>query len=64
MVIAVDKSPTRLGKLYGHIGVYVGNGLVHDDEGYVREMTLRDWLNFYSQAGQPKWGWAGNVSLV
>jgi hypothetical protein len=64
MVIAVDKSPTRLGRLYGHIGVYVGNGLVHDDEGYVREMTLRDWLNFYSQAGQPKWGWAGNVSLV
>ena len=64
MVIAVDKSPTRLGSLYGHIGIYVGNGLVHDDEGYVREMTLRDWLNFYSQAGQPKWGWAGNVSLA
>ena len=60
MVIAVDKSPTRLGRIYGHIGIYVGNNLVRDDQGYVREMTMRDWLNFYSQAVSP--GGAGQAT--
>ena len=64
MIIAVEKSPTRLGRIYGHVAVYIGNGKVHDDEGYIREMSLANWLAYYSKVDTPRWGWYGNVPLA
>ncbi len=64
MIIAVEKSPTRLGRIYGHVAIYIGNGKVHDDEGYIREMSLADWLSYYSKVDTPRWGWYGNIPLA
>ena len=64
MIIAVEKSPTRLGRIYGHVAVYIGNGKVHDDEGYIREMSLTNWLAYYSKVDTPRWGWYGNIPLA
>ena len=37
MIIAVNSSPaSAAGRIYGHIGIYVGNGTVMDNVGYVR----------------------------
>lgn len=63
MIVAVEVSPTRLGRIYGHVGIYVGNCKVLDDQGYIREMDLSDWLAFYSQADTPRWGWYQGRSL-
>ena len=64
MIVAVEKSPTPLGRIYGHVAVYIGDGKLHDDEGYIREMSLTDWLAFYSKLDTPRWGWYGNIPLA
>lgn len=51
--------------VYGHVGIYVGNSIVLDNIGYVKEWSLSDWIN----AGNSKkpqgtgWGWNGGVVL-
>ena len=66
MVVAVPTHPyTEAGKIYGHVGIYVGDGIVRDFAGgSVRSVPIDDWINSYSSPGIPvRWGWVGGIAL-
>lgn len=51
---------------WGHVGIYIGNGMVRDSIGYVREVTLEQWIagNTYTINGETGWlGWGWQVVL-
>ncbi len=60
MIIAVPSSPyDAAGRIYGHVGIYIGNGQVRDNIGYIHTGSLDTWINYYSAGGStPRWGWA------
>lgn len=65
MIVAVSAHPyTAQGHVHGHVGLYVGNGVVMDSvaEG-VREVPLELWLSAYGLMAQPRWGWLGSIGL-
>ncbi|MBR3326560.1 MAG: hypothetical protein IKG22_04490 [Atopobiaceae bacterium] len=65
MIVAVSTHPhTYMGSIYGHVGVYVGDGWIMDNVGYIRKMSLSSWLEYYGASVTPKWGWLGNVRLA
>lgn len=58
MIVAVPSHPhTSAGYRWGHIGIYIGNGLVMDNVGQIRTISLSSWLSYYGATYQPKWGW-------
>lgn len=65
MIVAVSKhGHTYLGGIYGHVAIYVGDGMVMDNVGRIRTMRLSDWLNYYGDLVPVKWGWYDNTRLV
>lgn len=57
MIIAVPSHPhTKAGKIYGHVGIYMGNGIVRENIGYVKDTNLKNWIKFYGSSA--KWGYA------
>lgn len=59
MIIAIPShTHTYMGGLYGHIGIYIGNGIVMDNVGYVRTTPLNEWIAYYTTSYSPQWGWA------
>lgn len=60
MIIAVPSSPyDPAGRIYGHVGIYIGNGQVRDNIGYIHTGSLDTWISYYSSGGStPRWGWA------
>lgn len=64
MIIAVSSHPhTPAGRIYGHVGVYVGDGMVMDNIGYIRSCSVDYWISFYGQTVAARWGWFGGVAL-
>ncbi|MBQ9058717.1 MAG: hypothetical protein IJ125_06005, partial [Atopobiaceae bacterium] len=65
MIIAVaSHHRTENGKIWGHICVYVGNGLIKDSGTYgIRRSSLGSWLAWFGASETPKWGWANGMSL-
>ncbi|WP_455137552.1 coiled-coil domain-containing protein [Thermophilibacter sp.] len=64
MIIAVNCSPaSAAGRLYGHIGIYVGGGTVMDNVGFVRTIGLSSWVSYYSALATPLCGWLGGIAL-
>lgn len=61
MIIAVPTYPwDPAGKIYGHVGIYIGNGQVRDNVGYIHTSSLDSWISTFSSSGvTPRWGWAG-----
>lgn len=58
-------NPGNPGCRYGHVGIYVGNGVVMDNIGYVHEWSLTEWVNS-GNTHVPQgtgWGWNGGVIL-
>lgn len=65
MIIAVSThSHTTMGRIYGHVGIYVGSGIVRDNVGVVRTIGLDSWINTYGTTVTPKWGWVSGVKLA
>ena len=66
MIIAVPSEPySYAAQIYGHIGVYVGNGTVrHCVSGVVKDQSLQSWIDEFGVTTQPRWGWMGDVMLV
>lgn len=59
MVIAVPSHPhTSAGQTYGHIGIYIGNGMVRQNIGYINTQSLDSWISYYGATFTPRWGWA------
>ncbi len=49
------------GTKYGHVGIYVGNGLVYHNVGGVAVDTLEDWIRKYDGF---VWGWEAGTDLT
>lgn len=64
MIVAVPThTHTNAGDRWGHIAIYVGNGMVMDNIGYIRTTSLAWWLNYYHTTATPQWGWVLNTPL-
>ena len=64
MIVAVNCSPdSAAGRLYGHIGIYIGGGTLMDNIGYVRTTSLSSWVSHYSALSTPLCGWLGGIAL-
>lgn len=64
MIVAVPThTHTNAGGRWGHIAIYVGNGMVMDNIGYIRTTSLAWWLNYYHTTATPQWGWVLNTPL-
>ena len=58
MIVAVPThTHTSAGARWGHIAIYIGNGMVMDNIGYIRTTSLAWWLNYYHTTAIPQWGW-------
>lgn len=64
MIVAVSRHPgTSGGRIYGHIGIYVGDGFLLDSSGSVRLWKVEDWVASYNGWVPAKWGWYGGRKL-
>ena len=60
MIIAVrSHGKTWAGSIWGHVGIYVGNGKLKDNIGHIRTISIFDWMDYYGDRVTPKWGWFG-----
>lgn len=65
MIVAVPSHPhTTAGQIYGHIGIYIGGGLLMDNIGYIRTISIYDWCDYYGATYTPRWGWIGGIALA
>ena len=51
------------GRIYGHVGIYVGNGTVMDNVGFIRSIGVDEWIAYYGVTVTPRWGWIGGWVL-
>lgn len=64
MIIAVSThSHTWAGRIYGHIGIYIGDGMMMDNVGYIRTISVNEWVNYYGTTVSPRWGWLMGLQL-
>ncbi len=64
MAVAVSSHPhTTMGQIYGHIGMYIGNGMMMDNVGYIRTISVDEWCSFYGATVSPRWGWLNGIVL-
>ena len=64
MAVAVSTHPhTSAGRIYGHIGMYVGDGTVMDNIGYIRSISLDEWISYYGETVPVRWGWLNGIVL-
>lgn len=64
MIIAVSThAGTTAGRIYGHIGIYVGGGQVMHNVGYIETMPLDTWISSYGTTVTPRWGWLMGIAL-
>lgn len=65
MIIAVSShSHTWAGRIYGHVGIYVGDNTVMDNIGYIRSINVDSWIGYYGDTVTPRWGWANGRNLA
>ncbi len=65
MIVAVSThSHTSAGRIYGHIGIYIGGGMMMDNIGYIRTISVNEWIRFYSTTVTPRWGWLMGIALA
>ncbi len=66
MIIAVrTHTRTQAGSIWGHVGIYVGDGWVmHSVTSGVVRVPLDYWIEFYGTTYTPKWGWLGGVKVA
>ena len=63
MLVAVESSSSgsRMGKIYGHVGIYIGDGKVMDSVGYKKISTLEEWIKTYCQHSPVGFGYPPSV---
>ncbi|MBQ9031223.1 MAG: peptidoglycan-binding protein [Parasporobacterium sp.] len=51
MVVATRSSFTYLGRQFGHVGIYLGDGQVISSVGYLETLSLDEWNSRYNNTG-------------
>ncbi|MFC2706342.1 MAG: NlpC/P60 family protein, partial [Olsenella profusa] len=65
MIVAVSShSSTPMGRIYGHVGIYVGGGMVMQNIGSVNTQSLDSWIAYYGDTVTPRWGWCMGIPLA
>lgn len=65
MIVAVSTHPhTYLGSIYGHVGIYLGDGWIADNVSTIRYTPVSTWIEHYGATVPAKWGWLGNTSIA
>ena len=65
-MIVADSSHSGTGApglLYGHVGIYVGGGIVMSNEGPITSKSLDSFISFYGTGSGVRWGWLGGIAL-
>lgn len=65
-MIVADSSHSGTGApglLYGHVGIYIGGGIVMSNEGPITSRSLDSFISFYGTGSGVRWGWLGGVVL-
>ncbi len=65
-MIVADSSHSGTGMpglIYGHVGIYVGGGIVMSNEGAITSKSLDSFISFYGTGSGVRWGWLGGVAL-
>ena len=60
MIIATRNSYSYLGQKYGHVGIYIGDGMVISSIGYLETISLEAWISKYNNAemgSTARWGY-------
>ena len=65
MIVADSSHPTTgiAGRLYGHVGIYVGGGIVMSNQGAITSKSLDSFISFFGGGSGVRWGWLGGVVL-
>lgn len=66
MIVAVrsSSSGTQAGLTYGHVGIYIGDGMVmHNAASSVQVTPLDEWIAIYCKHSPARWGWANGIDL-
>ena len=59
MIIAVPShTRSEIGKRYGHVAVYMGNGMVRHNTNKLETVSLESWLAYYETTYKARFGWA------
>lgn len=63
MLVAVESSSSggQAGLIYGHVGVYIGDGKVIDNIGHIRVTTLDDWISTFCKHSPVGFGFPPSV---
>jgi hypothetical protein len=63
MIVAVESSSSggELGLIYGHVGIYIGDGMVMDNIGTVRVTSLDNWIATFCKHSPVGYGFPPNV---
>ena len=65
-MIVADSSHSGTGApglIYGHVGIYVGGGIVMSNEGAITSRSLDSFVGFYGTGSGVRWGWLGGIAL-
>lgn len=65
-MIVADSSHSGTGApglLYGHVGIYIGGGIVMSNEGAITSKSLDAFIRFYGTGSGVRWGWLGGIAL-
>lgn len=64
MLVAVESSSSgsQAGLTYGHVGIYIGDGMVIDNIGEIRTVSLDNWIAAFCQHHPVGYGFPPNVN--
>lgn len=65
MIVAVSTySKNYAGRIWGHVGIYIGDNRIMENIGYINTNNLDSWCSYYGDTVTPRWGWARGVNLA
>lgn len=65
MIVAVSThGHTYAGRIWGHVGIYIGDNRVMENIGAINTNSLDSWCSYYGDIVTPRWGWASGINLA